>query len=231
MLYFSGMKLNQLTAALTLCVCALATTASVASAQGDHKGTIKTNFFGWFAGQYQFGYEHVLNEHMTVQLMAGILDGGTSQSMLDSLTLVAYAFEQNKSGVIIIPEFRYYPSPSSTYMEGLYFAGFGRLRASTWDLDDTGAIGVGDVSREEKRTVFSAGALLGYSYYLGNGFNAEIFAGPQFKAVSSSREYANYTTESEGNAAFASKFADFSIAGLENEGIGLRFGLNIGFGL
>jgi hypothetical protein len=211
------------------CAILLAAATFSVQAQGEHKGTIKTNFFGWFAGQYQLGYEHVLNENMTVQLSVGILDGGSSSSRLDSISQNSYAYVQDKSGLILIPEFRYYPSPSSTYMEGMYFAGFGRFRLSNWDLTDTGADGpFGDVSREENRTVLSAGIVIGFSYYLGNGFNAEVFAGPQFKTVSSSRVYDNANV---GDQEFNSKFLNFSLAGIENDGVGLRFGVNIGFGL
>jgi hypothetical protein len=213
------------------CAILLAAVTFSVQAQGEHKGTIKTNLFGWFGGQYQLGYEHVLNENMTVQLSVGILNGSSSSSYsnLDSISLYSYAYEQDKSGLILIPEFRYYPNPSSSYMEGMYFAGFGRFRLSNWDLTDTGDEGpFGDVSREEKRTVLSAGAVIGYSYYLSNGFNVEIFAGPQFKTVSSTRVYDDATV---GDQDFNSKFLDFSLAGLENDGVGLRFGVNIGFGL
>lgn len=200
-------------------------------AQGEHKGTIKTNFFGWFAGQYQLGYEHVLNENFTVQLSAGLLTNESSYALADTAFSSGYSYSQKKTGFILIPELRYYLSPSATYMEGMYFSAFGRYRSSTWDLDDTGAVGIADVSRIEGRKVLSAGFVIGYSHYLGNGFNAEIFAGPQFKTTSSSRDYEGFVDEAEGNAYFSSKFPDFSIADIESEGVGLRFGLNIGFGL
>jgi hypothetical protein len=35
------------------CVILLAAVTFSVQAQGEHKGTIKTNFFGWFGGQYQ----------------------------------------------------------------------------------------------------------------------------------------------------------------------------------
>jgi hypothetical protein len=213
------------------CVILLAAVTFSVQAQGEHKGTIKTNLFGWFGGQYQLGYEHVLNENMTVQLSVGILDKSCSSYSFssDSMSQYLYEYVQEESGLILIPEFRYYPSPSSTYMEGMYFSGFGRLRLSNFDLTDTGDDGpFSDVSREDKRTVIGAGFVIGHSYYLANGLNVEIFAGPQFNTVSSSRVYDDANVDDEE---FDLKLSNFTSDGFENDGLVLRFGVNIGFGL
>jgi hypothetical protein len=212
------------------CVILLAAVTFSVQAQGEHKGTIKTNLFRLlFLGEYQVGYEHVLNENMTVQLSVGILNGRSSTSYTTvSIPQYSYAFEQNKSGFILIPEYRYYPSPSATYMEGMYFAGFGRFRLSKLDLNDTGDEGpFGDVSCEEKLTALSVGVVIGYSHFMSDGCYVEIFAGPQFKTVSMSRVYDDATVVDPD---FESKFVEFSIEDVENEGVGLRFGVNIGFG-
>ena len=54
---------------------ALGLTIGLGANAQDGVGGIKTNPWGWFAGQYQFGYEHFLGEHASVQLMPGGIYG------------------------------------------------------------------------------------------------------------------------------------------------------------
>jgi hypothetical protein len=48
--------------------------------------------------------------------------------------------------------------------------------------------------------------------------------------VTFERTYDNFSNVEVGDAAFDSKFLDVSLAGLENSGAGVRFGVNVGFG-
>jgi hypothetical protein len=86
------------------------------------------------------------------------------------------------------------------------------------------------VSRTDKRTVLGGGAVIGYAFFLDNGLSAEIFVGPQFKSVTFERTYDFFSNAEVGDAEFESKFVDISLAGLENSGAGVRFGVNVGFG-
>ena len=64
----------------------IAVSASLTAVAQEGSGVIKTNPMGWFAGQYQFGYEHFLSEKASIQLMPGGIFGSVSltSSTLDS---------------------------------------------------------------------------------------------------------------------------------------------------
>jgi len=205
----------------------VAATLGAYAQPNQYKGVVKTNPLGYFTGQFMFGYEHMLNERMSVQFMPGLISQSSSQTLLET------SYEQKKSGFIVIPEFRYYLKPDNMGApEGLYVAGLARVLSLTYDLTDTSPVGgvYADVSRTDKRTVLGAGAVLGYAFFLDNGLSAEIFVGPQFKSVSFERTYDNFSNAEAGDAQFESKFVDVSLAGLENSGAGVRFGVNVGFG-
>ena len=201
------------------------------SGEPQFKGVIKWNPLGIFAGQYQFGYEHMLNDKMSVQLTAGLINQNTDQSYQNFTLGEQYRYEQNKGGFIAIPEFRYYISPQDFGApEGLYVAALARILDLTYDLTDTADPGVwGDLSREDKRTVIGGGIVLGYAYYLDNGFMLEGFIGPQFKNVNFERTYDSGLDTEVGDALFEEKFIDISLGGVENSGGGVRFGVNVGY--
>jgi hypothetical protein len=205
----------------------VAATLGAYAQPNQYKGVVKTNPLGYFTGQFMFGYEHMLNERMSVQLMPGLVSQSSSQTLLET------SYEQKKSGFIVIPEFRYYLKPDNLGApEGLYVAGLARVLSLTYDLTDTSpANGLyADVSRTDKRTVVGGGAVIGYAFFMDNGLSAELFVGPQFKSVSFERTYDNFGNAEAGDAEFESKFVDVSLAGLENSGAGVRFGINVGFG-
>jgi hypothetical protein len=178
-----------------------------ASAQ-DGSGVIKTNPFGWFAGQYQFGYEHFISEKASVQLMPGGIFGSVS---LTSTTVDStFAFESvsaTRGGFIVIPEFRYYLGGEAP--DGMYISAFGRFRSVKTTLDDDGA-------SSQTRSAVGGGFVLGYQYMIASGLTGELFLGPQFKAT---------RTTSTG------QYDDYGFAIDDESDTGIRFGLNIGFGL
>lgn len=197
----------------------------------QYQGVVKTNPLGYFAGQFMLGYEHMLSDRMSVQLMPGLVSQSSSQSW--TIGTETYSYEQKKSGFIVVPEFRYYVAPDRTGApHGLYVAALARVLSLTYDLEDTGSLfPYGDLSRVDKRTVLGGGAVLGYQLASSKGFTAEVFAGPQFKSVTFERTYdspAIGSTEA-GDALFEEKFLDFSLSGVDNSGAGLRFGVNIGY--
>lgn len=195
------------------------------------KGVIKWNPLGIFASQYQFGYEHMLNDKMSIQLSAGLINRSSDQVYTDIFNDEQYRYEQVKSGFIAIPEFRYYFSPQDFGApEGVYVAGFARILDLTYDLDDTADEGPwGNLSRVDNRTVIGGGIVLGYAYYLDNGLMLEGFIGPQYKSVAFDRTYDSGISTELGDEFFDEKFIDISLGGVENSGGGVRFGVNVGY--
>jgi hypothetical protein len=168
-------------------------------------GIIKANPFGWFAGQYQFGYEHFLSEKLSVQLVPGVIFSKVTLS--DSTDFTFESVQATRFGTIVIPEVRYYLGDVAP--DGLYIAPFGRFRSVTTTVDNDS-----DVTR--KRQSIGGGFVLGYQYQLANGLTGELFMGPQFKSSTTS-----YTGNFE-------RFTDLSAD--DDDGTGIRFGATIGIG-
>jgi hypothetical protein len=111
-------------------------------------------------------------------------------------------------GFIVIPEFRYYLSDEVP--DGLYIAAFGRYRTVTTTVDE-------DADNTRLRQIMGGGFVLGYQYQLANGLAGEVFLGPQFKSI---------------NTSFTGAYQEYDDLDLgESDGTGIRFGLNIGFGI
>lgn len=162
---------------------------------------VKTNPFGFFAGQYQVAYERALNDNFSVQLSAGFI-GGTSEGTLVSDSLEVSTETFNKTGFIAIPEVRWYPGGSAC--EGFYIAALGRFRSAT-TVDESD-----DVLLE--RTANGAAVVLGYQRAT-DGYMVDFFVGPQYKAVTSAG------TLEEASSFFTS-----------DNPMGVRVGVNLGFG-
>lgn len=64
-------------------------------------GIIKANPFGWFAGQYQFGYEHFLSEKLSVQVMPGGIFSVVNLSITDSTGFSFESYEATRGGFIV----------------------------------------------------------------------------------------------------------------------------------
>ena len=181
--------------------------ATSLSAQSDGPGqVVKANPFGFIVGQYQFGYEHALTDQLSVQMSAGILTGSISVNQtVDGDTTSTAILTSSRLGLIVIPEFRYYPGGNSC--EGFYIAALARYRnvKQTVDGDDW-----------YKKNVLGASAVLGYQWY-GDGLMIDMFFGPQFKNVSI--ELFDESLLEQETPLFP-----------EGDGIGVRFGVNVGFG-
>ena len=188
-----------------LVVLALGAT-NVHAQEQEGTGVVKSNPFGWFAGQFQFGYEHFLSEKWSVQVMPGVIFSNTTVSQGDSL-LFFESFDATRLGLIVVPEVRYYLGDVAP--DGLYIAPFGRLRTVTTTVDQ-------DEASTRKRTSIGGGFVLGYQYQLANGLTGEVFLGPQFKSATT-----DYTGDFES-------YDDLSAD--ETDGTGIRFGLTIGLG-
>ena len=179
---------------------------SLQAQEQEGTGVVKSNPFGWFAGQFQFGYEHFLSEKLSVQVMPGLIFSNTTVTQGDSLFLLE-SFDATRLGFIVVPEVRYYLGDVAP--DGLYIAPFGRLRTVTTTVDQ-------DDASTRKRTSIGGGFVLGYQYQLANGLTGEVFLGPQFKSS---------TTEYTGDF---ETYEDLSADDTDDTGI--RFGLTIGLG-
>jgi len=181
--------------------------ATSLSAQSDGPGqVVKANPFGFIVSQYQFGYEHALTDHLSAQMSAGILTGSISVNQtVDGDTTSTAILTSSRLGLIVIPEFRFYPGGNSC--EGFYIAALARYRnvKQTVDGDDW-----------YKKNVLGASAVLGYQWY-GDGLMIDMFFGPQFKNVSI--ELFDESLLEQETPLFP-----------EGDGIGVRFGVNVGFG-
>ena len=163
---------------------------------------IKTNPLGFFAAQYQLAYEYGLNDNLSVQLSAGAIGGSGEAFSLDPN--VTNQISTTRSGFIVIPELRYFPGGSAC--EGFYISLGGRYRtATTVDSDDNERL---------SRQAAGGSLLLGFQKVGGDGYTVDFFLGPQFKTV---------TVDASG---------DLDVSGLFNndDNVGVRLGVNIGFG-
>lgn len=175
---------------------------------------IKTNLVGILGGQYQLAYERAFNENMSAQLSLGYITTSGSQTTLGN------SYESVTSGVIIIPEYRYYFSEAPN---GVYLAPFARIRMVKQDLTDTSNPINTDVSFEEKVTTVGGGLVIGYQVLIAEAVALDIFLGPQYKSRSSSR---TYDVDGVTDDDFHHKFFEFKIA--DKSGAGIRFGFNLG---
>jgi len=100
-------------------------------------------------------------------------------------------------------------------MKGLYGAAFARVRStnftSTWD--DTS---VQDLGYSQSRFAVGGGIVLGVQVLAGDVFVFDIFAGPQYKSVSSTTTYNDSTNPGSIDDIW------------DPSPFGLRFGFNLG---
>ena len=168
----------------------------------ENTQVVKSNPLGWFATQYQLGYEMAINDNISASVSAGFIGGKGETTSID-LEGNETTYSTTKSGFIAIPEVRYYTGGNAC--EGFYIGVGGRFRsATTVDGDD-------DLLLE--RTANGAHLVLGFQQTRGDGFMVDYFIGPQYKTVTS-----------DGELEEASNF--FS----NDNPMGIRLGVNVGFG-
>lgn len=197
---------------------------------------IKSNVVGVFVGQYQLAYEHMVSDHLSLQLSLGFLDGSESGSSL--INSKEYSYDINSSGIIAIPEIRYYLGERGP--EGWYLAGLIRYRNKVKDLTDNnsnGTTGIDqDLSREKEIEAFGGGIVLGYQLISNGGFAFDVFGGWTTKKRTTTYTYDNNSLnatnpsteyESIGEELFSEKYINFKDE--DSNGGTLRFGFNLGY--
>lgn len=189
----------------------------VFNAQAQYKdNAVKLNLFGTLISQYQLGYERALNEHVSVQLQAGVI-------LREWESLDGDNEDWDQNGFIVIPEGRYYFSEG---LKGAYVAGFMRYRSVSWVIDDLntddGFSPAGyDNSWKSTRTALGGGLTFGYQVLLSDALVIDIFAGPQYKSVTAGAIEFTENNDPDFDAIESDK--------AESSGTGVRFGVNIGY--
>ena len=185
---------------------ALVMGVSTAFAQGP-QNVVKTNPFGYFASQYQVGFERALTDNFSVQLSAGLISGSgvTTLSSVDSTgNIVTTTSSFSRTGFILIPEVRYYPGGFAC--AGFYAALAARIRQVGTAIDDEPLY---------DRDVIGGALLVGFQVYKSDML-IDVFVGPQIKS-DKTVWYIDDATE------------DLDLFNSDGR-VGVRFGLNIGFG-
>ncbi len=184
----------------------------VFKAQAQYKdNAIKLNLFASLISQYQVGYERALNEHVSVQLQAGVI-------LREWESLDGEYEDWDQNGFIIIPEGRYYFSEG---LKGAYAAGFMRYRSVSWVITDLETTDGYNNSWKSNRSAIGGGLTFGYQALLSDALVIDIFAGPQFKSVTSGGIEFTENNDPDFDAVESDK--------AEGSGTGVRFGVNIGY--
>lgn len=197
-------------ARLSILVIILSTGANGLRAQGN---VVKANPLSLFLKTLNVQYERKLSDFLSVQL--GVFGGKAGIGKDNTGSVI-----QN-SWLGITPEVRYYlnganrPAP-----EGFYMAAYlrhRRIRAQY--LEDVQDPVLGDTIRIDVTARINStggGALFGYQFIFGGGFNLDVYGGIQFSLAKFSF-----------NAEAAEHGVDFP--GLPFGGPGIRAGLSLGY--
>jgi len=161
---------------------------------------VKLNPLSAVFGHGNIAYERALTNSMSAQL--GIFYGATNIKINETKNVY--------SGFGITPEFRYYMThKDADGPEGLFIAPFGMYRNYQITLSK-------DTEFEDKASVstIGGGLVLGYQAVFGEHVTMDFFAGPNYK---SSKYITEGEEDPEGNGF------------LGGNGVGVRFGLTLGF--
>ena len=163
---------------------------------------IKTNPFGWFAGQFQVSVEKPFSKRASWQLTSGIVRSNLELNTSDLESLLGVKTSLNSVdwlGFVVVPEVRYYLSPEAT--KGFYFGGFARVRSIRRTM-------VTNFTGVQRRTAVGAGLVLGGQFQMGKRVRGDLFLGPQVKSVTTN-------------------IGEHFVYGEEGWIPGIRFGMNI----
>lgn len=134
-------------------------------------------------GAYEFKYERLLGEHLTVGLSAGYKgkEGLLRLSGLDTESI--QTSDLTYSGLKLIPEVRYYINKTKlNSMDGFYFGAYLKHSNFKSDLDGTYINDLNEnfpVEFDAKFNVTSIGLMVGYKYEISKRFKLDfMIAGP-----------------------------------------------------
>ena len=167
---------------------------------------VKSNPFGLFAGQFQFGAERLGEGPLTYQCTAGYVRSALELNTSDLESLLGVRTSLNAvdwNGFVVQPELRLYLSEKAG--KGMYIAAFARVRSIR-------RVMVTNFTGVQHRTAVGGGGVLGGQFNLTPRLIGDLFIGPQMKSVTSS--YSGHFVYAEGDWV-----------------PGIRFGMSLGWRL
>ena len=103
---------------------------SCSGQDAPNRGWIKTNPFGLFVGQFQFGFEQPVSDRFSVQLTGGVVRSNLELNTDDLESLLSINTSLNAVdwiGFVAMPEVRYYLSENMGVGKGFYLGAFARV--------------------------------------------------------------------------------------------------------
>ena len=189
------------------CLISLALLSGIGSevqAQSPSQMVVKSNPFGWFAGQFQVAVERPFSDRCSWQMSAGVVRSNLELNTSDLESLLGVKTSLNSVdwlGFIVQPEARVYLSQET--MKGFYFGAFARVRAIQRTM-------VTNFTGVQRRTALGAGVVLGGQFKVSDTVRGDLFIGPQVKSVTTT-------------------IGEHFIYGEEEWVPGIRFGMNFGW--
>ena len=152
---------------------------SSAGQEVSDRGWIKTNPFGLFVGQFQFGFERPVTDRVSVQLTGGAVRSSLELNTDDLESLLSINTSLNAVdwiGFLAMPEVRYYLSENRGVGHGFYLGAFARARSIQRTMT-TNFVGV------QHRTAVGAGGVIGGQFTISEHVRGDFFLGPQIKST------------------------------------------------
>jgi hypothetical protein len=148
-------------------------------------------------------YERVIGEKSSLQLGAYYTGAKSSD--------VKFA------GLGIIPEFRFYPGKKGA-PRGFYFAPF--VKYQNYSISTTvNDMILGTYDAKATLSAIGGGLVIGNQFIIGDVVALDLFIGPSV---------ANWSAKYKDNSS-ESDFGDVSMINFEGTGVGVRFGISLGF--
>ena len=152
---------------------------SCSGQDAPNRGWIKTNPFGLFVGQFQFGFEQPVSDRFSVQLTGGVVRSNLELNTDDLESLLSINTSLNAVdwiGFVAMPEVRYYLSENMGVGKGFYLGAFARVRSIQRTMT-TNFVGV------QHRTAVGAGGVIGGQFSISEPVRGDLFLGPQIKST------------------------------------------------
>lgn len=152
---------------------------SCSGQDAPNRGWIKTNPFGLFVGQFQFGFEQPVSDRFSVQLTGGVVRSNLELNTDDLESLLSINTSLNAVdwiGFVAMPEVRYYLSENMGVGKGFYLGAFARVRSIQRTMT-TNFVGV------QHRTAVGAGGVIGGQFSISEHVRGDLFLGPQIKST------------------------------------------------
>lgn len=145
--------------------------------KANARNIVKLNFDGLFEGRYQFAYERLVGDFISVQGSVGLLFDYEFSESSTSIDVTDY----RKSGFVFTPEMRVYLSEftNDSPPKGFYVGAFARYR--TFAENDLRRTEFEYRKNTNDVSTVGAGLHLGIQYYTSFGVGFDAWLGPEFR--------------------------------------------------